>query len=431
MKASSFERHRAILRIALPAIITNITTPILGLVDTAMAGRLGSPSYIGAIAIGAALFNMIYWLMNFLRAGTSGQTAQAIGADDKSAADDILFRGIFIGFLAGIFIIILSPLIAYIFIPFMEADAPTSALAEDYFRTVIWGAPAYLSSYAVSGWLLGNQNSLSTLRIAVVTNVLNIAISLSLVLGFGMKLKGIALGTAISQWVAFFYGLFIVYRRYNPRLKGFQKVFEGRELKYFFKLNFDIFLRTLCLVGVTMWFTRAGASMGSGILAANSILMQLFLLFSFFMDGFAYAGEAIAGKELGAGRLHAIKSLEKDLLCWGLVLSLFGVTVYFFAGDLIFALLTDSSEVINIAADYKIWAVTIPLFGFMAFIYDGIYIGMTLTRLMLATMLAAIGVFFLVYFSLCSLWGNHALWLAFSLYLLTRGIGQWLIFRKK
>ena len=429
MEVNINERHRAILRIALPAIVTNITTPILGLVDLAIVGRLGSAAYIGAIAVGSAVFNMAYWLLNFLRAGTSGLTAQAVGAGDTQTRDAVFYRGFFIGAALGLLLLVLSPLIAAIFIPFMEADAPTSALAEEYFVIVIWGAPPYLASYAISGWLLGNQNSVATLRIAILTNLSNIILSLVFVWGFGMKIEGVGLGTAVSQWLGCAYGLRIIIRKYSPRKGPLKAIFSATELKRFFKLNFDIFLRTLCLVTVTLWFTRTGARLGADILAANAILMQLFMLFSFFMDGFAFAGEAIGGKEFGAQNLKGIRLLERDLMKWGIALATVGLIVYFLCGELIIGLLTKEDGVKAVAADYLPWAITIPLCGFMAFIYDGIFIGMALTRKMLVSMLSAMGVFFLSYFLLRTAMGNHALWLAFCLYLLTRGIMQAFLLR--
>lgn len=417
------------MRIALPAIVTNITTPLLSLVDIAIVGRLGAASYLGAIAVGSSLFNMVYWLLNFLRAGTSGLTAQALGSGQTSRLHTLFYRSLSIGAFFGVVLIALSPLLATIFIPFMDAEAATAQLAEEYFLIVIWGAPAYLAGYAITGWLLGNQNSADTLRIAVVTNVVNIALSVLFVFGFKMKLAGVALGTVCSQWIGTLYGLWIIRRKYRPRFNGWSDVLEKTDLKRFFSLNLDIFLRTVCLVAVTLWFTRAGSKMGTEILAANAILMQLFMLFSFFMDGFAYAGEAIAGLETGRGDLRKVRVLETDLLSWGVALALLGTVVYFFCGEWILHLLTDEMNIRERAKEYVHWAITIPLFGFMAFIYDGIYIGMALTRKMLLSMLMAVAVFFAFYFSLRTAMGNDALWLAFSLYLLTRGIAQLLLLR--
>ena len=397
--------------------------------DLAIVGRMGSAAFIGAIAVGSNLFNMIYWLLNFLRAGTSGLTAQAVGANNENKVNNLLFRGTLLGAMLGLFALVISPLVAAVFIPFMEADAATSVLAEKYFLIVVWGAPAYLAISAVSGWLLGNQNSAATLKIAVFINLTNIALSLFFVFVLKMKIEGVALGTAVSQWLGCLYGLWIVRRRYSPSFTSWREVFEKRELGLFFRLNLDIFLRTLCLVAVTLCFTRSGASLGPDILAANALLMQLFMLFSFFMDGFAYAGEALAGKELGAGNIGSLRTLELNLMKWGAALSVVGVALYFFCGEIILALLTAEENVKTVARDYLPWAVTIPLCGFMAFIYDGIFIGISLTRKLLISMIVAMTIFFATYFALNHVWGNHALWLAFSLYLVTRGVAQFFLLR--
>lgn len=425
------ELNRAVLRIALPAIITNITTPILGLVDLAIVGHFGSAAFIGAIAVGSSLFNMIYWLLNFLRAGTSGLTAQTVGAGDKKGNSVILWRGVSIGALFGLATLFLSPFICRFLIPFMEADAVTSGLAEEYFSIVIWGAPAYITTYAISGWLLGNQDSVSTLWIALITNVTNIILSLSFVGVFQMKIEGVALGTCVSQWIGAISGFIIVRRKYAPEIPSLASIVDFKELKHFFSINIDIFLRTACLIAVTLWFTRSGAKMGETILATNSILMQLFMLFSFFMDGFAYAGEALAGKYYGAKEPDAIKKLIRALLKWGVALASAGIVIYFFAGELIVSFLTDDIHVRITARTYLPWAVSIPLCGFMAFIYDGVYIGMTLTRKMLITMACAMGVFFITFFLTRTSMGNHGLWLAFSLYLITRGVLQMAVLKVK
>lgn len=429
---------RAILRIALPAIVTNITTPILGLVDLAIVGHFGSAAYIGAIAVGSSLFNMVYWLLNFLRAGTSGLTAQAVGAGNRIETKRILRQGAVIGAALGVATVALSPLLAWLLIPFMEADAATARLAETYFMIAIWGAPAYLTTNALSGWLLGNQDSVSTLWIAIVTNVANIALSLTLVGAFSMKIEGVALGTALSQWIGFGAGIWILRRKYgasyetlNIKQETLNNQGPGIGIGRFFKVNLDIMLRTACLIAVTLWFTRTGAGYGADILAANALLMQLFMLFSFFMDGFAYAGEALAGKHFGAGEREMVREVERKLLLWGTFMALGGVVIYFFAGEGIVALLTDDLHVRGIARDYLPWAITIPLMGFMAFVYDGIFIGMTLTRQMLVSMAIAMGLYFLLFFLLRDSMGNHALWLAFSAYLLTRGAAQWVLFRNE
>lgn len=427
-----------ILKIAVPAVVTNITTPLLGLVDIAIVGHLGNAVYIGAIAVGSSVFNMIYWLLNFLRMGTSGLTAQAVGREDMAERDSILKRGVLIGFILGIVILVFSPLIATIVIPFMEADASTSVMAEKYFLYAVWGAPAYLSTYVFSGWLLGCQNSVATLKIAVVTNIFNILISLILVVLLGFKIEGVALGTASSQWIGALYSVFLIKRKYNPKQKQDNRASVKESdhgtgfssFRKFFSINADIFFRTACLVAVTVWFTRTGAKLGTDILAANALLMQFFLLFSFFMDGMAYAGEALGGKYYGAANFKVLSLLVKTLMKWGFVMSLVCIIFYFFLGEWLLGVLTSETHVITVAKDYLPWAVTVPLFGFMAFIWDGLFIGLTLTRQMLGSMAVAVAVFFLIYFLLIDGMGNNALWLAFSSYLFLRGLGQWLIYRR-
>lgn len=422
--------NREILRIALPAIATNITTPLLGLVDIAIVGHFGSAVYLGAIAVGSSMFNMIYWMLNFLRMGSSGLTAQAVGKGDNARRDLIFWRAFLIGLLLGLLVLVFSPLLSDLIIPFMEADSKTSVLAERYFMFAVIGAPAYIGLYAVTGWLIGCQNSAATLKIALVTNVANILLSLSLVGFFSLKMEGVAIGTAISQWIGLGCGLLIIWKKYRPHFPKKAEILNFKELWTFGKINIDIFFRTACLVAVTIWFTRAGAKQGPDILAANAILMQFFMLFSFFMDGFAFSGEALAGKFYGAGKNKQLRKVEKSLLAWGIAMSVVGLIVYFFFGEFIMRLLTDEEGVRIVAKDYMWWAVTIPLFGFMAFVYDGIYIGMTLTRRMLVSMFCSMGLFFLLYFLLVGKMGNDALWLAFSCYLLMRGIVQFLLLRK-
>lgn len=418
------------MAIAVPAIVTNITTPLLGLVDIAIVGHIGAATYIGAIAVGASVFNMIYWLFNFLRMGSSGLTAQAVGKKDVEERDRILWRALAAALIPGLAIILLSPVLADIIIPFMDADPPTSALAERYFRITVAGAPAVLGVYAMSGWLLGCQDSAAAMWIAVTTNVVNILTSLVLVVGLGMKIEGVAVGTVTAQWAGLLAGAALIRRRQRPHMQPLRLIFKRGSLAPFFKVNTDIFLRTLCLVAVTVWFTRAGASMGTLILAANSLLMQLFMLFSYFMDGFAFAGEALGGKAFGAGDRDTLRKVVNALLRWGIYMSLAATAIYFIAGEEIMSLLTDDRKVTEVARDYLPWAVTIPLAGFMAFVYDGIFIGMTRTRLMLAAMAIAMIVFFAVYSLLQPCSGNHALWGAFCAYLLTRGILQHMMMRR-
>lgn len=421
--------RREIGAIALPAIISNITTPLLAMVDVAIVGHIGSAVYIAAVAIGSSIFNMLYWLFGFLRMGASGMTAQAYGAADNRLIATILHRSLAVGLLMGLLLIAISSPVCSLMLGFMDADAETLPAARSYFLIAISGAPATLGSYALSGWFIGMQDSRSPMWMSLVTNVVNIIVSLTAVFGFGMRIEGIAVGSAVAQWTGFIFGLIVALRRYRPARPDFGAIVEWSGLKRFFSVNADIFLRTLCLVAVTVWFTRSGSVQGTEILAANTLLLQLFLFFSYFMDGFAFSGEALAGKYLGQGDRSSLARLISALTRIGVVMALAFGAVYFIFGPEILSLLTDDTKVLGISNSYLLWAVAVPLAGTYAFIWDGLLIGLTRTRLMLLSMLVATTVFFSVCAVARPVMGNHGLWLAFVIYLAIRGIGERLLYR--
>lgn len=291
--------NRQILAIAVPAIIANITTPLLSIVDVTIVGHLGSDAFLAAIAIGGSMFNMLYWLFGFLRMGTSGMTAQAFGANDTKSQSLTLYRAMVVAFAAGIAIIVLHVPIADLTLKFMDADQTTTLLARKYFSICVFGAPAVLGTYSLSGWFLGMQNSRAQMWISLVINLTNIAASLCLVYLLNLDITGVACGTLAAQWIGLATALTLC-RRYGIKRPSWAQILKVTELRRFFSVNTDIFLRTLCLVCVTVWFTRAGARQSTAILDVNTLLLQLFMLFSYFMDGFAFAGEALCGRYAGA-----------------------------------------------------------------------------------------------------------------------------------
>lgn len=421
---------RPILAIALPAIVSNITTPVLALVDVAITGHIGEAVFLAAIALGTTLFNTLYWLFNFLRMGTSGPTAQAYGAGDSAVCAAVLARSLLIAVAVGLVLIAVGWMGGGAVLRFMDADDATQALALEYFRICIFGAPAVLITYSVTGWLIGMQNTRATMAVAIATNVLNVAVSATLVFGFGMKLAGVAVGTLSAQWAGALMGLAWIVLKYRFALPPLRVLLRRKPLARFFSINTDIFLRTACLVAVTFWFTHAGAVQSVSVLAANSLLMQLFMLFSFFMDGFAYAGEALAGKYFGAGNMSHLRGLIRELVWIGAGFAVIFGTVYFFLGGSVLGLLTDETSVVATAAGYLPWAALVPLCGFAAFIWDGILVGLIRTRIMLAAMAAAMLTFFSVYALSVHHLGNHGLWLAFCCYLAVRGLAEWWLFRR-
>lgn len=419
---------RRILRLAVPSILANITTPLLALIDTAIAGHLGSERYLAAIAVGGVMFNMLYWFFSFLRAGTSGLSAQACGAGDPSASALVLGRSLLVALTAGALMILFQEGIFKMMVWFLEAKPPVSSLASVYFHLLIWGAPAVLGNYAMAGWFLGMQNSRMMLWVSLIINVVNIVTSLTLVYLLDMGIAGIAAGTLVAQWTGFGAGFLFLKGYRMPRPK-WADIFRWNELRRFFSVNVDVMLRTVCLIAVTLWFTRAGSVQGPLILAVNTLLMQLFLLFSYMMDGVAFAGEALVGRYVGARDMQHVHLCVKRLFVWGAAWALLFTLVYFLGGEGILDLLSDDAGVRSAAHEYFVWALTIPLAGFAAFAWDGVYIGATLTRRLLVSMAGACATFFLLYYMLVPVMHNHGLWLAFIAYLAMRGILQTLLFK--
>ena len=424
--------NKRILQIAVPSIISNITVPLLGLIDVTIVGHLGAAAYIGAIAVGGMLFNIIYWIFGFLRMGTSGMTSQAYGKHDLDEVARLLLRSVGVGLLIAIILVALQYPIRKLAFTFIQTTEEVERLATLYFRICIWGAPAMLGLYGFAGWFIGMQNSRFPMYIAITQNIVNIAASLCFVYLFHMKVAGVAWGTLTAQYAGFLMAL-LLWRRYYGGLKkhvAWHEVLKKEAMLRFFQVNRDIFLRTLCLVIVTLFFTSAGAAQGEIVLAVNTLLMQLFTLFSYIMDGFAYSGEALVGKYVGANNRPALYRTVRQLFIWGVGLSTGFTLLYFFGGKSFLGLLTNETSVIREAGNYFYWVLAIPLTGFAAFRWDGIFIGATATRQMFYSMLVASGSFFLVYYSLHEWMGNHALWLAFIVYLSLRGIMQAVLSRK-
>lgn len=388
------------------------------MVDLAIVGHLGSPVYVGAIAIGGTVFNMLYWVFGFLRFGTSGLTAQAFGADSRGDVNLAGIRSLLIAAMIGAALIVLQYPLKVIAFAIINPDDATRIVAQSYYDIVIYGAPAVMMQYALTGWFVGVQNTRIPMFVSLFINVVNIAGSLLLAYVFNMGIHGVALGTVIAQWGGCIVALSVA----RFRLDSWANIWEISALRRFFSVNIDILLRTLCLISVTVWFTRSGASHGAVVLSVNALLMQMFTIFSYFMDGFAFAAEALCGKFYGASDFKGLRVCIRYFVRWGVVMAALFTVIYALFGSQIIAILTDDDS-IRLAADtYHYWALMIPGCGFLAFIADGIAIGLTRTRMMLRSMALSTVLFFALYFLLSVRLENHALWIAFSAYLLGRGI---------
>lgn len=420
--------NRRILRLALPSIAANITTPLLGLIDTAITGHMGSARYIAAIAVGGVMFNMLYWLFGFLRAGTSGLSSQAYGSGNTRESALVLYRSLLLGLSVGLIMVALQVPLTELLIAIVSPDAETEPLARQYFTILIWGAPATLATFSLTGWFLGMQNSKVNLWVSLIINLMNIFASLTLVYGFGLKVGGVASGTLIAQWSGLIAAIFFL-RGFRPPRVSLSDILRWNEIKAFFKVNIFIMLRTLFIILITVWFTRMGAEQGSVILAVNTMLMQLFMLFSYFMDGFAYAAEALVGRYAGAHRSDEQKRCVSALFRWGWGMAVTFTLLYFFCGEYFLGMLSSDVGVIEASRDYWLWAVTIPFAGFAGFLWDGVYIGLVMVRDLLVITVVAAAVFFLSLLLFYHSMGNHGLWLSFILYAASRGLMQWPLYR--
>ena len=432
--------NKEILRLAIPSIISNVTVPLLGLVDLAVVGHIGNETYISAIAVGSMIFNVIYWLLGFLRMGTSGMTSQAYGRQDAQECLNILIRTLMIGVGVGIVFVIAQRGIEWGMLRLMNTPKVSWHYVAIYFRIVIWGAPTMLGLYGLTGWFIGMQDTRTPMMVAVLQNVVNIVASLFFVFVLGWQISGVAAGTVIAQWAGFVVSLYAA----NKRIKSgkeeglnsdisnikflrttFRRVLTMKgEWGEFFCVNKDIFLRTLCLVAVNFFFTSAGGKQGAMMLAVNTLLMTLFTLFSYMMDGFAYAGEALSGKYYGAGDKIGLHITVHRLFGFGFVMVLMFTTVYVFGGVDFLRLLTSDTAVVAAAQPYLLWAYLIPLAGMAAFVLDGVFIGLTETKGMLFSTAMAMVTFFAVYSLFCGDYGNNALWIAFLSFLGMRGVAS-------
>ncbi len=416
--------NRKILNLAIPNIISNITVPLLGIVDLTIMGRLGDEVYIGAIALGGMIFNFIYWGFSFLRMGTSGFTAQAFGRSDGKEGIVILSRALLAGLLGSMLVIILQWPIEQFSFWVINSSEGVENYARSYFYIRIWAAPATISLYAFTGWFIGMQDARIPMIVAIVINLLNIAFNLFFVFGLGLKSDGVAWGTLIAQYSGLLLSIFFVVKKYGHLFKQWEReaMMNLEALRKFFMVNKDIFIRTLALIFAMSFFTAKSAEANDTILAINTILFQFFIFFSYFVDGFANAGEALVGRYIGSGDRNKLLRSVKLIFIWALAVSIIFTAINLLGGRWVLTLMTSNVDIIKGAKPYLPWIVLIPLVSFVAFIWDGIYVGATVSNHLRNSILVALLVFLVLYYTTKPIIGNHALWLALSAFLLVRGI---------
>lgn len=408
--------NRSILRLALPSILANITVPIVGMADIAVAGHLHtgdipSATLIGGIAVGSMLFDLLYWNFGFLRIGTGGLAAQAFGKRDMDGSSRIFFRATGIAIMcAAILVAIQAPFLEAAFM-LVDCSPEVREFAERYFRIRIWAAPATLALMAFKGWAIGMQDGVSPMITDLVVNVLNIVLSISLASGFhigdtgfdGIGFDGIAAGTVAAQYSGLMTAFTIILAKYRRTVfvkfdaASIPGLFRGDETRRFFSMNSDLFIRSLCFIGVYIGFTTIAAHYGDLILAAGSILMKIMMLFSYFTDGFAYAGEALGGKFIGAKDRKGLEDTVRHVFIWSMGIAVISIVLYGVFGEQMLEIMTSDQEVLEMCRGYLTWLLLMPAAGCAAFTWDGIYVGATASRTMRNAMLWALAGFFIIW----------------------------------
>lgn len=420
-------------RIAAPMILSNISVPLLGMVDTGVTGHLENPAYLGAVAIGATIFTFIYMGMNFLRMGTTGIAAQSFGADDNDGLRASLGQALIVGLIIALALLALQVPLGQFVLNLLGGDAETRTYASEYFSIRIWSAPGTLANFALVGWFIGLQNARVPLLIFLTINLTNIVLDLLFVIVFGMKVDGVALASVIAEYSGFAVGAAFAISALKKRAGHWPlaRLTNIAEYKAFFSVNANLFVRTMALMFTISFVTAQSARLGGVVLAANAILLNFQHLTSFGLDGLAHAAEALVGKAVGQKRRDALEHSVKLTLKWSLIFALGFTVLYLFAGPLIIAILTDLPEVRATAILYLPWMIASPLVSVWCFLYDGVYVGATRAREMRNIMVFSTLFVFLPAWYLLTPLGNHGLWLAFLLFMASRGIGMHITYRRK
>ncbi len=420
--ADGFWRNR-VWQLAFPLILANLTIPLLGAVDTAVIGDL-SAAHIGAVAVGSTVFSFLYWGLSFLRLSTTGLAAQAHGAGDIEAALTWVARAVLLAVGFGILILLCQTPIVSLTLTLFNPTSGVQIYVQDYIFLRIWGAPAALANIALLGWFIGLQRVKQALVLQVIINGTNIFLDILLAKLLGMEVRGVALATMISQYVGLGAGLYLVIRlkadlnaHWTP-----QATLERKPLLALMSLNRDIFLRSLCVIAAVGMFTIQGARMGELVLAANGILIIFQHFLAYGLDGFAHAAESLVGNAVGARDKTALRSAVKSSTQMALVVSLGYVFIFLFFGDAIISVITDLPDVRLTTQQYFGWVIISPIVSVWAFQLDGIFIGATRARDMRNAMLISFFIYLLLVLYLVPLLGNHGLWLAFTMFMVARGV---------
>lgn len=422
--------HRQVLALAIPMVLSNITVPLLGLVDAAVIGHLEHSWYLGGVALGSTMISVTFWLLGFLRMSTTGLAAQSYGGDDRKQLALVFLQGALMALLFALLFLFAHSSIADLIFGWSDASTQVKHYGMQYFSIRVWSAPAALMNFVLLGWLLGTQNAKAPMWMVIITNLTNIALDVLFVIGFDWKVEGVALASVIADYSGMAFGLVCVWKTWQERQLPLPKNLLGETqhgLGRFVKLNRDIFLRSLCLQAAFSFMTFQGASFGDDVVAANAVLMSFLMIISYGMDGFAYAMEAMVGKAIGAKDRHQLSASLIGTFFWSLIICLGLSALFGLAGSHLIAMITSIEVVQQQAAMYLPWLVVMPLASMWCFLLDGIFVGATRGKDMRNSMFVATCSFFAVFYLFPGL-ENHALWLAMTSFMIMRGIGLGVIF---
>lgn len=418
--------HRRVLNVAIPIVISNATYPILGAVDTGVVGQLGDAIPIGAVGIGAIILSGLYWLFGFLRMGTSGLVAQARGAGDVAEIKAIFIRGMIIGITAGVVIFALKAPLFWAAFQIAPASTEVEVLAQSYMEIRIWGAPASIALYAITGWLIAMERTRAVLMLQLWINGVNVALDLWFVLGLDMGVEGVAIATLIAEWTGLTVGLFLCRSIFTgDQWRNWARIFDRAKIRRMASVSGDIMVRSMLLQASFMTFLFIGAKMGNVTLAANQILLQFVEITAYALDGFAFAAEALVGVAIGSKNRAAVRRAAILSSQWGLAGGVLLMAVFLLFGPVIIDIMTTAPDVRAEAKSYLWWMVIFPIIGLPSWMFDGIFIGATHTRDMRVAMLQSTAVYVVILFVLVPTMGNHGLWASLMIFDIVRALTLW------
>ena len=416
--------NREVVRLAVPSILANITVPLVGIVDTAIAGHLGDATLIGGIAIGTMLFDLLYWNMGFLRVGTGGITAQAYGRGDMKASIGTFSQGIATAMIVSLIVLAIQWVFAEAMLLLVDCSPEVEKIARNYFFIRVWAAPATLALFVFKGWFIGMQNTVFPMITDLWVNIVNMVASWLLSFYTPLGISGVAVGTLIAQWTGLLLAVLLMRARYRSLMRQ-TNIFHSMRWQYFrrfFSINSQLFIRSLLMLVVYEGFTIFAARFGDVELAVSSVMMHLLLLYSYFVDGFAYAGEALTGRFIGEKDPASLRETIKWTFFWGGVIGVISTLAYAVFPRTIIRILTDNEEVIAASEPYLFWLLLMPLLSCVAFIWDGIYIGATAAREMMVCMIWSAGLFIVSFFVCEPQFGAQALYISYFVHLLVRSL---------